>query len=170
MLPDALKDNIAKVQDILKKLPMDCKMVEGENLHICLSFLGDMEEDKIKDIEEKLDGICQRYNSGDVEISGIKLIPSEKYFRVIAFDCQSGLLRSLGRDISKEIGGDAYPPHATLCRVRNVQRKEDVVDKIKKIDSYVGKFTVSSVEIIESQLGKPGPTYTTLHRSELLES
>lgn len=170
MLPDTLKDNIVKIQNILKKLPMDCKMVESENLHICLSFLGDVEEGKIEDIEEKLDSICQRYKSGEVTVSGINLIPSEKYFRVIAFDCQSGILRSLGRDISKEIGGDAYPPHATLCRVRNAQKKEGVVDKIKKIDPYVGKFTVSSVEIIKSQLGKPGPIYTTLYRSKLLES
>jgi len=170
MLPDELRDNIEKVQNILKKLPMDCKMVESENLHICLSFLGDVEEAKIKDIEQKLDDICHRYASDEAEISGIKLIPSEKYFRVIAFDCQSEMLRSLGRDISKEIGGDAYPPHLTLCRVRNIHKKEDVVDKIKKIEPYVGKFTVPLVEIIKSQLGKASPVYTTLHRSKLLES
>jgi 2'-5' RNA ligase len=170
MIPDALKDNVVKVQDSLKGLPMDCKMVEVGNLHICLSFLGDIEEKKIKDIAGKLDSICQRYNSGEVVVSGIKLIPSEKYFRVIAFDCQSEVLRCLGRDISKEICDDSYPAHVTLCRVKNVKEKDDVVAKIKKFEQYAGKFRVSSVEIIKSQLGKSGPIYTTIYKSKLLES
>jgi RNA 2',3'-cyclic 3'-phosphodiesterase len=167
MLPEALRDNIEKVQNLLKKLPMDCKMVESENLHICLSFLGDVEDEKVKDMGGKLDCICQRYNSSEVEISGIKLIPSEKYFRVIALDCQSEMLRSLGRDISKEIGGYAYPPHATLCRVRNIKKKDDVILGVKKIESCIGKFVVSSVQIIKSELERDGPKYTVLHESSL---
>jgi len=167
MAPENLKNKIVSIQDSLKKLPIECKMVEAENLHICLSFLGEVEESKIEGMSKKLDSICERYEASAVEISGIKFIPNENYFRVLALDCHNSLLKTLGMNIEQEIGGDAKPPHLTLCRVKNIREKGRIVAEIKKIDSYVGDFTVSSVQIIKSQLQKSGPTYTVLRESKL---
>ncbi len=142
-------------------------MVERENLHISLSFLGEVVEDRINDISKKLDEICSRYQSFEASVSTIKLIPNENFVRVLALDVSGSTLKMLSRDIEHEIGGDAKPQHLTLCRVKNIRDKQKTVEDIKRVGSGVGSFMVSSVCLIQSVLQKPGPIYTVLHESKL---
>lgn len=168
MIPEDLKNNIVNIQNAIKSFPIECKMVETENLHICLSFLGEIEDDRIVDLRKKLDNVCSNRSAIDIEVSGLKFIPTEKYVRVIVLDCPSMTLETLGKNIRKEIGGDVKPPHVTLCRVKNIREKEQTIDKMKGIDSCVGKFKISSIQLIKSQLEKSGPVYRILHESKLL--
>lgn len=167
VIPEGLKSKIVSIQGQLKRLPIDCKMTERENLHISLSFLGEVDGNKINDISKKLDEICSRYQSFEASVSTIKFIPNENFIRVLALDVSGSTLKMLGRDIEHEIGGDAKPPHLTLCRVKNIKDKQKTVEDIKSIDSNVGSFKVSSVCLIQSVLQKPGPIYTVLHESKL---
>jgi len=144
-------------------------MVERENLHISLSFLGEAGNDEIIDAGNKLDAICQRYKAFLVNASGIMLIPNESYVRVVAVNCISEMLKDLGKDIRNAIGGDAKPPHLTLCRVRSIGDKQRTLESIKRLDSHVGEFQVSSVQLIRSELGPRGPTYTVIHESSLTD-
>jgi 2'-5' RNA ligase len=154
---------------MLKNLPIDCKMVESENLHISLSFLGDIEDEKVGVLSSALDSICKNYSRFAVEIGGIRFIPSEKYIRVLALDViDNGTLKSLSKEIKQKIGGDVKLPHLTLCRVRDVKNEDAVVDKIKKFDVNVESFVISSISLIKSELKKTGPIYTDLHQSNLL--
>jgi 2'-5' RNA ligase len=167
-IPTEIKEKIIKIQNQIQKLPITLKLVEAENLHICLSFLGEVKEEKIKNICEKLDSICKRYNKFEVEISGIKLIPSENYVRVLALDVKSNMLESIRKDVEKEIGGDSKPLHLTLCRIKKIEDKKETIEKIKKIESEVGKFEVEKISLIKSILQKSGPIYTSLYDSFLL--
>jgi len=167
MLPEHLKENIAKIQQSIRSLPIDCKLVERENLHICLSFLGEVEDEKLVALYKNLGGVCSKHRPLSVKISGIKLIPSEKHVRVIALDCYSKELESLGKDIENGIGGDAKPPHVTLCRVRNIRDKNQTIEKIKGIKADVGEFGVSSIQLIKSHLEITGPIYAVLYESKL---
>jgi 2'-5' RNA ligase len=167
MLPEYLKDDIVKIQQAIKSLPIDCKMVERRNMHICLSFLGEVEDGNIGVLKENLDKLCSKHSSMDAHISGIKFIPNEKYVRVIVMDCSSQELNSLGENIQKEIGGDAKPPHITLCRVKNIADKHQTIKKIKELESDVGRFRISSIQIIKSQLQESGPVYSILHETKL---
>jgi 2'-5' RNA ligase len=167
-IPTEIKEKIIKIQNQIQKLPITLKLVEAENLHICLSFLGEVKEEKIKNICEKLDSICKRYNKFEVEISGIKLIPSENYVRVLALDVKNNMLESIRKDVEKEIGGDSKPLHLTLCRIKKIEDKKETIKKIKKIESEVGKFEVEKISLIKSILQKSGPIYTSLYDSFLL--
>jgi 2'-5' RNA ligase len=167
-IPTEIKEKIIKIQNQIQKLPITLKLVEAENLHICLSFLGEIKEEKIKNICEKLDSICKRYNKFEVEISGIKLIPSENYVRVLALDVKSNMLESIRKDVEKEIGGDSKPLHLTLCRIKKIEDKKETIEKIKKIESEVWKFEVEKISLIKSILQKSGPIYTSLYDSFLL--
>lgn len=169
MMPEGVNPKIISIQNSLRGLPIACKMVERENLHLCLSFLGEIEENEINDICRKLDEISQRYKQFDVDVFGIKFIPSESYIRVLALGCSNTLLETISKNIKNDIGGDVKPPHITLCRVKNIEEKQKAVEDIKKIDSNIGKFTVSSIQLIKSELQKPGPIYSVIHESKLSE-
>jgi len=169
MIPEPVKAKIISIQNSLARLPVACKMVERENLHLCLSFLGEVEENEIDDVCRKLDGIAQRYKQFDADVSEIKFIPSESYIRVLALGCRNSMLETISKNIENEIGGDAKPPHITLCRVKSIEEKQETVEEIKKIDSDVGKFTISSIQLIKSELEKTGPVYSVIHESKLSE-
>jgi 2'-5' RNA ligase len=167
-IPPEKTEKIIEIQKQIQKLPISLKLVEKENLHICLSFLGNVEEEKLKEICEKLDLICKRYKKFEIEISGIKFIPSENYVRVLALDVKNGILETIRKNVKNEIGGDSKPLHLTLCRIKKIENKKETIEKIKKIDSNIGKFTIEKISLIKSVLQKTGPVYTSLHDSFLL--
>ena len=163
LLTEEVKKSIESVKNELKKLPIKCKFIERENLHICLSFLGEVSE--VKEISEQLEVICSNYNKFDVLVDGIKLIPSESYIRVLALDVidKSGSLKQIIEGIQKRIGGKFHPPHVTLCRVKNIEDKTATVQKIKSVKTEDLTFNVSSIHIIKSELRKTGPVYTSIY-------
>lgn len=164
-LPKELRDKVVRMQNELKKLPIDCKFVEESNLHISLSFLGEVTENEISGIEEKMKEMSSMYKQFDVFIKGLKLIPNEKFIRVIAFDTKdkSGQLFSISKMIEKEIGGDVKPPHLTLCRVKNIKDKSLLLGKTESLkDTEIGSFTATGISLIKSELQRQGPVYSVI--------
>lgn len=167
-VPENFKPKIFSLQKEIEKLPLQCKFVEEENLHISFSFLGETPENEIPNIEEKLDAMAKTYQKFDAEVSGIKLIPSKNYVRVIALDVHNGILKTISQHIKQDIGGDVKPPHLTLCRVKSVTDKKAFGEKIFEINSDLNSFLVESIDLIQSKLQRTGPVYTSLHKSLLL--
>ena len=166
-IPENLKDKTVSIQNELSRLPIKCKFVERENLHISLSFVGEVSDSEAEKIAAKLDSICATYKKFEVRISDVKLIPSKNYVRVIALDVFNGVLKTISKHIEQEIGGDVKPPHLTLCRVKSVVDKNAFLEKMPLIDFSVGSFLVQSIHTIQSKLQKTGPVYTGLHESFL---
>lgn len=169
-VPFALKECILPLQKYIKSSHVDCKLVEYENLHITLSFLGDVAESRIDLIKNNLDLVAKRFNKFVIGLSGVKFIPSVNFVRVIGLDIidSNGLLRQIMDEIKTNVGGDVKPPHLTLCRVKNFD-KTKVVSKLLNLDSNCGDFEINSLSLIKSELKFDGPVYSTLHKSKLLE-
>ena len=168
LIQDRLRNEIEKIKDELRKLPMKCKFVERENLHLCFSFLGEIEEMKIQKIEETLNIISKDFSIFEVEVNDIKTIPSEKYVRVLALDIidKTKTLEKMIKAIKEKIGGDAKPPHLTLCRVKRLEDKEKTIEKIKEIKADFS-LQISSIQLIKSELRRTGPIYTNIHQANL---
>ncbi|MCS7105848.1 MAG: RNA 2',3'-cyclic phosphodiesterase [Candidatus Aenigmarchaeota archaeon] len=172
LTPKELNQNIRKVLEEIKKLPMKCKFVEEQNFHICLSFLGEVEKSEIEKIKKILDSITFNFKSFEVLVEGIKLIPNKNFLRVIAFDVrdESKKIEELRRMIVNTIGGDSKPPHITLCRVKSVEKRDFVTKKLEEMkDLSIGKMKIDRLQIIKSELRKEGPVYSILHESKFKE-
>jgi len=168
LIPKGPKVKIGQVIEELKGLPMDCKFVEDENLHLCFSFLGETDDEKIKYVSAGIDSAASNCHIFDVRIYGMKMIPNEKYIRVLALDVDGGgELTKMIKHIQEEIGGDAKPPHLTLCRIKSVKNKEVAVERIKEFQEMeVTNFTVDSIQLIKSELSGSGPIYSIIHESK----
>jgi 2'-5' RNA ligase len=167
LLPDFLKEKVTAVQDRLKELPIVCKPVEKENLHINFSFLGEVEDSKVEVIAKKLDSVCSGLKPIKAVVGGIKLVPNENFIRVIVIEVVSAELQAFAERLRKEIGGDLKPMHITLCRVKKIDNKQFIVNKIKEICVEKTEFYIDSVCLIKSELGKIGPKYTVLKENKL---
>lgn len=170
LIPEELKKPIKNIQDRFKNLPMSCKLVESTNLHVSLSFLGEIEENKIEEVKRNLDLICSEFRKFKVTISGLKTIPSKTYIRVLALELydKEKNLEEISKKIKEKIGGDVKPPHLTLARVKNISNKQKILEELEKMERVeLGDFLMSSIQLIKSELRRTGPVYLTLHESRL---
>lgn len=165
-----VKRRALELQARLKELPMSCKFVEEENMHVTLSFLGEISGVEIEKINEELAAICKNFPKMEVGVQGLNIIPSESYIRVIALDIfdSNGKLNQLSGEIKKMVGDDVKPPHFTICRVRQVKNRNEVLSKLEDFRNFeAGKFTLSQIALMKSELSREGPTYEPLHIYEL---
>lgn len=168
LLPDMLKDSVVNLQENMKNLPIECKFVERENLHISLDFIGEVAEGDMEELRNKIKAATESVRQFDVEIGGLKLIPNEKFVRVIALDVNSRELSDLGKKLRETVGGDVKPPHITLCRVKKILSKNQLSEILMLIKPLTALLKVTSIKLIRSQLRPDGPSYETI--SEFLFS
>jgi len=168
LLPEIIKEKVVSIQEEIKKLPIVCKFVERENLHICFSFLGNVKEEALEGIISSLGNVCKNVKAIRATLDGIKFVPNENFIRVLVLSVVSSELEELIYKINKEVGGDAKPPHVTLCRVKRVESKNYVVQKLKEFQVGKIEFLVDSVYVIKSELKKGGPVYSIIKEFKLL--
>jgi 2'-5' RNA ligase len=171
MVPEEVRTAVADIQSSVARLPMRVKLVEPENLHISLSFLGNVAEENIPNIASSLDKICQEHRPFTVRIGGMMLIPNERHLRVIALDVKSNgdLLEKLRWEVEKKVGGDSKPCHLTLSRVREMKDRRLAISRLKdlNIEKY---FEVQSVCLVRSMGTRSGRFYLVVHESRLGQS
>ena len=166
-IPEDIKRYVVGIQEQLKSLPIKAKFVEIENLHISLSFLGEVTDEELETIKLTLDGISESYEKFESILSDILLIPNENFVRVIVLDVKSDTLESIRKEIVKKVGGESDPAHLTLGRVSNIIDKRKFIEGIGSILCNELPFIIDSMCLIKSKLGKPGPVYTILNKSYL---
>ena len=167
ILPEEIKDKVVVIEKRMFDLRMECKMVERNNLHLCLSFLGDVDGKDVGGITNNLDEVCSKHKKLVFDLPSIRFIPNENRIRVIGLDCASKDLESLRKDIESVVGGDSKPLHITLCRVKKMEDRENVVNNLKSMCIDVGKVEMSSIQLIKSELGGPSAIYDILYESRL---
>lgn len=166
-IPEDIKRYVTGIQTQLKTFPATMKFVEPENLHISLSFLGDVNESELGNIKSKLDEICALHASFEVALGDIQLIPNKNFMRVVALDAIGENLESLRKEIVKAVGGESHPTHLTLARIGNVTNKNDFIRSVEKIVCNKQTVRVDTIYLIKSELQRNGPVYTKLHGSRL---
>lgn len=168
-IPELLRDRIVEFQKKIEKLPIKVKFVESENLHLTVTFLGDI-EGEINTLKEKLDASVKNINKFHVKLEELKVMPNENYIRVIGIKAKNqGNISNLIRGVVKNVGGKFYEKaKLTLCRVKKIEDKRLLR---KFIDDHrgikIGEFNVESVALVKSILTKRGPIYETIHKSFL---
>jgi 2'-5' RNA ligase len=166
-IPEEMKKDIVKFQERMSKLGMDAKFVEKENLHLTVTFLGEVED--VSSIKNSLVNI-KGFGSFPVRLSGLRVIPSETYIRVIGINVKDqGKFSLLIKTVGSMIDGDYHDTaKMTLCRVKRVKDKQEVASFIKENKNVdFGEFTVKKVSLVRSDLTPKGPIYTTIFEVDL---
>ena len=168
VIPEDIKRYVIGIQEQLKSLPIEAKLAEPENLHISMSFLGDVDDSEVEKIKFKLDEISKSYDAFEIILGNIILMPDEKFTRVIAFDVRSDALESVRKDVVKSIGGKSHPAHLTLARVKVIAESEKFAGNVnKKIAQKEMRVKIDGMCLVESMLQRNGPFYKILHKSHL---
>ena len=175
-IPEELCSKITKLQEKLKDF--DIKLVERENLHFCIRFLGNVEEQRLPLIRQALEEACAGFKPFTIKIHGLGCFPSQNYIRVIWLGIKDGYydMVSLTNNINKCLDEYGFPkedekfiPHLTLGRVRTSKDKiglKKLLEELKDIE--IGYMEIKEVKIFGSELTRQGPKYTIHHIVKLM--
>lgn len=160
-VPEGLREKLA---DLGKEIEQDgIRFVKPENMHLTLKFMGEVDEGKVPDIEEKLKGIS--FAPASCSLKGIGVFPNENYIRVVWAGCESGgALEKLAKDVMDALHGYGdnrpFSAHLTIARVK---RKLDLKAFIQKHKEEVfGEFETKEFHLIKSVLKPGGPEYSVV--------
>jgi len=143
------------------------KLVEKENLHLTLKFLGNLPVEKIPELcrtlsaissEKKLTASLEGFGSFGKNILWIGISKGSEEMQ--------GLSNKINNSLGTEF--EEFSPHLTIARNKHASNLEfhkvlEALQKIKVSES----FEVKSVDLMESALGEKGPKYSVIRSFEL---
>ncbi|MFQ6010208.1 MAG: RNA 2',3'-cyclic phosphodiesterase [Candidatus Aenigmatarchaeota archaeon] len=175
--PKEIRSKIAQIQEKFEELDIDIKLVEPENLHFNLKFIGEYAEEKLPNLKKALDNICSQFSAFDSHIAGIGSFPSPTYIRVIWLGMEEGsqAFSAIAEALDMGLEGlgiakndKKFTPHLTLGRVRSGKGREELISLLRDLkNTDIGTFRVDKIILFESKLGKKGPVYTEVHSVKL---
>lgn len=163
-MPEQAKKEIVKVQKILEKKNLfSGKLTEKENLHLTLKFLGEIDEEKVEEVKEKLK---------EIEFSKIKVglgeigVFSEDFIRIIWVHLVGEGILGLQKEIDDKLESffqkeKRFMSHLTIARVKSVKDREKLLDELKKIKLGC-EFEIDRFLLKKSTLTEKGPVYEDL--------
>ena len=149
----------------------DLKLVEAENIHITLRFLGEIPASMVEKISGGLKKI--QFSPFEVEFREVGVFPSLRRINVVWIGIHSGVIELIDifnqiESRLKELGfrpdARGFRPHVTVARVRSARNKERLAEVILGMrDEKFGTMLVDSVKLKKSILTPKGPIYSTLY-------
>jgi len=152
-----LLDSLVRAQDLLRGTGADLKVVERENIHLTMRFLGDVREGLLAELR----GLGTFPNLRRPRVVWVGLTKGADELAEIFRRLESGLL---GLGFRPE--GRGFSPHITLARVRSGRNREMLAEQVSRnADEEFGEFTVRYIRLKKSVLTPKGPIYSTIAQS-----
>ncbi|HEX9691018.1 MAG TPA: RNA 2',3'-cyclic phosphodiesterase [Gemmatimonadales bacterium] len=176
-LPDAVRRRVWDATASLRSAALPVRWGQPEGLHVTLKFLGEVAADRERELTDAVRACVAGVRPFSVGIAGCGAVPTAARPRVVWIGCEASPPLELLQDrVERAMNALGYPnegrvfrPHLTLGRARRDARSpafagfdalaaEVIVDEV---------FTVTSVDLMRSVLGRAGARYERLFAAEL---
>jgi len=169
-----IRDRLADVQQILNRKGI--KVVEKENIHFTLKFLGEVEDRRVEVIKDSLSRI--EADVFKLHVRGIGFFPPSGSIRVIWAGVEEGKneMENIAKKIEdclKKLGFKReknFVAHATIARVKRItsDERKRILEEIKPYSNKdFGWMDVTDFRLKKSTLTQKGPIYSAIGIFEL---
>jgi 2'-5' RNA ligase len=164
--PDEILKEVARIQEELEKIKFNGKIVELENLHLTLKFMGEVDDLKLEKIKNKLNEIKFKpfeVKLGEIGVFNIRGRPNIVWIKLEGkeiWDLQKqidGKMREIGFEMEER-----FMSHITIARIKYVSDKNNFVERVKNIGVKGIAFKIDKFRLIKSELRMMGPVYTAI--------
>lgn len=162
---------LIELESEIKKTRADLKLVEPENVHITLKFLGDTEETLVDEIERIITNAVKETKSFKIQLKGTGVFPNQNYIKVVWVGIEHGdPIAAIAQEIDEKLSElgfkreeKKFSPHLTIARVKTSRNKDKLLKILEKYrDIEFTDMKVDSIKLKKSDLTPNGPIYTTL--------
>lgn len=163
-------------QNQLDQTKADLKLVKPENIHLTLKFLGDVSENKLASVKEKLRE-TEKPEPFQAEVRGLGVFPNPNYIKVIWAGVgknseKIGYIKNQVEKKMKELNFSEedreFTPHFTIARMKSGRGKNKInsIDENNSETEY-GTIEVEKIKLKESELTPQGPIYSDIEKFSL---
>ena len=163
-------DSIVSFQRELAATGANLKLVERQNLHFTLKFLGEIPESMAEEADRRLRGL--RLTGGTVSVTGVGAFPNAFRPNVVWVGVprdDEAKVRPIAEGVIKALEGIGererrpFEVHLTLARVRSGRNTGTLTSLIKaNSERAFGVLRLTTVALKSSQLTPSGPVYSDL--------
>ena len=141
----------------------DVKLVKPENIHITLKFLGDVDEEKIDQIEKIINDSSKNTDPFTIKLKGSGVFPNQNYIKVIWIGIKQGepigiIAGKIDEQLSKmgfKKEKRGFSPHLSIARVKSAKGKDEILQIIEKYKNIkFADIVVDSIKLKKSDLTK----------------
>jgi 2'-5' RNA ligase len=167
-LTEDVIERLSSIQEKLSSGDFDLKLVERENLHLTLKFLGEVQESHLERVEKLASEAVNGFHAFTLSFHGIGHFGSGRFVKVIWAGVDSGrdefvgLAKELDKRLSfirKDEHGPS--PHLTITRVKSGRNADLLLRELGSLrDVKVGEVRVKEVKLKQSVLTPHGPIYS----------
>lgn len=172
---ESLIQNLTNAQEELRSTQADLAIVEKQNLHFTVKFLGEISEGQIPKIDSRLAPLKLR--SAELSVRGIGVFPDTSRPRVVwagVPDEQRRMIVPLAEEVIGALEGIGerdereYHPHITLARVRSGRNRDTLVSFVVANGARdFGKAHLVALKLKSSTLTPKGPIYNDVREYRL---
>ena len=170
-LSDETRSELDRIIGVLQEADANVKWVKPTSIHLTLKFLGQVEEEKIARISERLKDIARGASPFDILLEGMGAFPKWDYVKVIWVGLGEGSdkvkdLAKKAEEIMSEEGFEKetreFSPHLTLGRVRSAKKKKQLKEMSDSVKVDPASSHISRIVLFKSELSPQGARYTEL--------
>ncbi len=157
-------------QQDLRATGADLKMVEPQNVHLTIWFLGEISQETLEAVKQSLMDV--RFSPFNLRVAGIGYFPGGRSVRVIwaGVEDADGQLNHIYRQLRQRLAPlgfkpdrRGFSPHFTIARVRSNRGRDALPARIQKMEATVlGIQRVETLKLKRSVLTPRGPIYSDL--------
>ncbi|MEM1514919.1 MAG: RNA 2',3'-cyclic phosphodiesterase [Thermoproteota archaeon] len=161
---------LSKIQSTLFECGADIKLVEPENIHVTVRFLGEIPSTMIEKVYNEMNKVV--FSPFNIEIKGLGAFPSMRHINVIWAGIGEGTneLRNIYYQLEpnlQRIGlrpdDKGFSPHITIARVKSGRGRGGLAEIIRKYEDYkFGVIKARCLRLKKSVLTPRGPIYSIL--------
>ncbi|MEK6829454.1 MAG: RNA 2',3'-cyclic phosphodiesterase [Nanoarchaeota archaeon] len=159
-LSEDVKEEVKRIQESLPEF--EGKKTDEENLHLTLKFLGEVNEEMLEKIKDKLNKIKFESFEPTLDYAGFFDNPAKGIVWINLTNCdklQQEIDNSLEGLFEKE---KRFMSHLTIARVKKIKDKMKFLDNLSEIQIRKIGFIVDKFFLMQSKLSKKGPVYSVL--------
>jgi len=167
---ELVTNRLATAQRLLVQTGADLKIVEPENIHLTVRFLGDVSLPLVEKIYEIMKNV--QFSAFEVHINGIGAFPDLRYPRVVWAGIARGAdqLKNIFSQLEPQLQSAGFTPdtkgfnpHLTIARVRSGKNRQQLGVSLSNSANYdFGIVKARCLRLKRSILTHRGPIYSTL--------
>jgi len=171
-LPAAVKASVGELRRALPAAPNGLRWAAGDQLHVTLAFLGDLDDAGLADVRAAARAAAASHAPFDAGLRGLGAFPQPRRARVAWVGWGAGveaviaLQAMLARLLNPPVEGRPFAPHVTLARARVPL---DLRAWLAAAPDWASPaWRLDAVDVMTSELRREGAVHTLVERCPLV--
>lgn len=170
-----INEKIREIYELLGKTKARLKLVEPQNIHLTIKFLGEIDSSMVEKIKNEMEEAIEGIKPFVAKLKGIGAFPDERHIRVIWIGFyDDGETINISKNIDERLAKYGfrkekdYKPHVTIARMKSREGREEIRRIIEENkEKEFGEIKCQAIKLKQSILTPQGPIYRTIREVSL---